>query len=208
MFLIQLLPGQLILQLKLLFSRDMIILQQGLIIYLLVGDVANIPAWTGSGGDNPTTDLKYVQLEGGDNFPDAFIGRFSVPSGAQLDNAINKTSFMESYIGSLDMKNVFMASSDNYAITEGTHNYVINTYFHPAGYENLKLYTHTFGATTTQLIAALNDNQVFAIYSGHGSETSWADGPPLNQSQVSCSHQYLVSIRLFICLLNRLIRNC
>ena len=168
---------------------------------LLVGDVANIPAWTGSGGDNPTTDLKYVQLEGGDSFPDAFIGRFSVSSGTQLDNAISKSSFMESYIGSLDMKNVFMASNDNYSISEGTHNYVINTYFDPAGYTNMKLYTHTYSATTAQLIAALNDNQVFAIYSGHGSETSWADGPPLNQSQVTAlTNTWYPYVYSFACL--------
>ena len=152
---------------------------------LLVGDVANIPAWTGSGAGSPTTDLNYVQLEGGDYFADAFIGRYSVANSTQLGNAINKSIFMESYVGSLDKKNVFMASNDNYTVSEGTHNYVINTYFDPAGYTNLKLYCHTYSATTQQLINALNDNQIFAIYSGHGSETSWADGPPLNQSQVN-----------------------
>ena len=168
---------------------------------LLVGDVANIPAWTGSGADNPTTDLKYVQLEGGDNFADAFIGRFSVANSTQLQNAINKTTFMESYVGTLDMKNVFMASNDNYTISEGTHNYVINTYFEPAGYTNLKLYSHTYSATTTQLINALNDNQIFAIYSGHGSEGSWADGPPLNQSQVNAlTNTWYPYVYSFACL--------
>ena len=168
---------------------------------LLVGDVANIPAWTGSGTGTPTTDLKYVQLEGGDQFPDAFIGRFSVANTTQLGNAINKSINTESYIGTMDMKNVFMASSDNYAITEGTHNYVIDTYFDPAGYTSLKLYTHTYGATTTQLINALNDNQIFAIYSGHGSETSWADGPPLNQSQVSAlTNTWYPYVYSFACL--------
>ena len=152
---------------------------------LLVGDIGNIPAWAGSGIENPTTDLNYVQLEGGDYFADAFIGRFSVANSTQLGNAINKSIFMETNIGSLDLKNVFMASSDNWQISEGTHNYVINTYFDPAGYTDLKLYSHTYSATTQQLINALNDNQIFAIYSGHGSETSWADGPPLNQSQVN-----------------------
>ena len=48
----------------------------------------------------------------------------------------------------------------------------------------LKLYTLTYGATTQQLIDALNANQRFAIYSGHGAETYWADGPQLTQSQV------------------------
>jgi hypothetical protein len=168
---------------------------------LLVGDVANIPSWTGSGSDNPTTDLNYVQLEGGDYFADAFIGRYSVTNVTHLGNAIDKSIFMESYVGSLDKKNVFMASNDNYTISEGTHNYVIDTYFDPAGYTNLKLYCHTYNATTQQLINALNDNQIFAIYSGHGSETSWADGPPLNQSQVNAlTNTWYPYVYSFACL--------
>jgi hypothetical protein len=91
---------------------------------------------------------------------------------------------MENYIGTLTKKNIFMSSTDNWQISEGTHNYVIDQYFNPAGYTNLKLYTYTYGATTQQLINALNDNQQFAIYSGHGGEYSWADGPPLSQPQV------------------------
>lgn len=168
---------------------------------LLVGDVVNIPAWAGSGTENPPTDLNYVQLEGSDYFADAFIGRMSVANSTQLGNAISKSIFMESYIGTLDLKNIFMASSDNYQVSEGTHNYVINTYFDPAGYTNLKLYSHTYGATTTQLINALNDNQIFAIYSGHGSETSWADGPPLNQSQVNAlTNTWFPYVYSFACL--------
>ena len=152
---------------------------------LLIGDVQNIPAWTGSGEGNPKTDRNYVYLEGTDYYSDAFIGRFSVTSSAELQNAINKTIYMEINIATLAKKNIFMASTDNYNITEGTHNYVIDTWFGPEGYTNLKLYTQTYNATTQQLITALNDNQIFAIYSGHGGETSWADGPPLSQSQVS-----------------------
>lgn len=151
---------------------------------LLVGDVAQIPAWTGSGEGSPKTDVNYVQLEGGDYFADAFIGRFSVANAVELQNAINKSVYMENFIGTLTKKNIYMSSTDNWQITEGTHNYIIDQYFGPAGYTNLKLYTYTYGATTLQLINALNDNQVFAIYSGHGSETSWADGPPLSQQQV------------------------
>ncbi|RKY98867.1 MAG: hypothetical protein DRQ13_03095 [Ignavibacteriae bacterium] len=151
---------------------------------LLVGDVGDIPAWTGSGAGTPTTDLNYAQLEGGDYFADAFIGRFSVTTTNELQNAISKTIFMDTYVGTLTKKNIFMASTDNYQISEGTHNYVIDNYFDPAGYTYLKLYTYTYNATTQQLIDALNDNQLFAIYSGHGGEYSWADGPPLSQAQV------------------------
>ncbi|MBZ0200626.1 MAG: fibronectin type III domain-containing protein [Ignavibacteriaceae bacterium] len=151
---------------------------------LLVGDVDKIPSWIGTGEGAPHTDLNYVQLEGVDYFADASIGRFSVINTSQLQNAIDKTIFMENYIGTLTKKNVFFASSDNYSISQGTHNFIIDTYFTPNSYTNLKLYSHS-GATTQQSINALNDNQIFAIYSGHGSETSWADGPPLSQSQVS-----------------------
>ncbi len=150
---------------------------------LLVGDVDKIPAWTGSGEGNPQTDLNYALLQGSDYYADAFIGRFSVTNATELSNIINKTLYMENNIATLAKNNVFMASSDNYSITEATHNYVISTYFEPNGYNNLKLYSNS-GATTAQVAAAINSNKVFAIYSGHGSESSWADGPPFGQSDV------------------------
>lgn len=152
---------------------------------LLVGDVGDIPGWTGDGAGSPNTDLHYAMLDGNDYYADLSIGRFSVTNSTQLENIITKTIFMENNIGSLEKNNVFMASTDNSYITEGTHNYVIDNYFVPDGYDNLKLYTDTYNATTQQLIDALNDNKIFAIYSGHGGTTSWADGPPLSQSQVN-----------------------
>jgi hypothetical protein len=151
---------------------------------LLVGDVDKIPAWTGTGEGSPKTDLNYACLEGTDFFADAFLGRFSITNLTELQNIINKTLYMENNLPTLTKKNVYMASTDNYSITEGTHNYVINNYFSPNNYTNLKLYTYTYSATTAQLITALNNNQLFAIYSGHGATTYWADGPQLTQTQV------------------------
>lgn len=173
---------------------------------LLVGDVDKIPEWVGIGTpDNPHTDLNYTLLEGSDAYADAFIGRFPVASPTHITNMINKIIFMEGSIGGLPKKNIFMASNDNYAITEGTHNFVIDSFFAPANYTNIKLYTHTYGATTQQLIDALNANQVFAIYSGHGSETSWADGPPLNQSHVNAlTNTYFPFVYSFACLTGQL----
>jgi hypothetical protein len=150
---------------------------------LLVGDVDKIPSWIGSGEGNPNTDLNYALLEGTDYYADVFIGRFSISNLTELGNIINKTLYTENNIASLAKNNVFMASTDNFAITEATHNFVVSTYFEPAGYNNQKLYSNS-GATTSQLITALNSNKVFAIYSGHGSESSWADGPVLEQTDV------------------------
>jgi subtilisin-like proprotein convertase family protein len=167
---------------------------------LLVGDINSVPEWTGIGSDNPHTDLNYTLLEGSDPFADAFIGRFSVSSSAELTNIINKTIYMESSIGALPKKNVWMASTDNYNITEATHNFVIDSFFTAPPFTNIKLYSHS-GATTQQLIDALNANQVFAVYSGHGSTTSWADGPQLNQSQVNAlTNTYFPFVYSFACL--------
>ena len=168
---------------------------------LLVGDVDKIPEWIGTGAGSPHTDLNYGCLEGSDPYVDAFIGRFSVANSTDLVNIISKSIFMENNINGLPKKNIYMASNHNWTITEGTHNFVIDSFFAPAGYINLTLYSHSDTATTPRLIAALNDNQLFAIYSGHGSTTSWSDGPPLNQSQVnSLTNSVYPYVYSFACL--------
>ena len=171
------------------------------VFILLVGDNDDISGWTGDGPDNPNTDLHYVLLDGStDYYADAFIGRFSVADATDLANIIAKTEFMGTNIGALDKKAIFMAGSDNYNITEGTHNYVIENYFDLEGYASLKLYGTTYNATTQDVIDALNDDQVFAVYSGHGSTTSWADGPPLSQAQVEAlTNEWYPFVYSFAC---------
>ncbi len=152
---------------------------------LLVGDVDKIPCWTGGGEGTPPTDWNYALLEGSDLWVDAFLGRFPVQTLTQLGNIINKTIYMETGINGLWKKNVFMASTDNHTVSEGSHNMVIDTFFIPNGFTvNTKLYSY-YGATTSQVSQSLDSGKVFAIYSGHGSETSWADGPVFSQSNVN-----------------------
>ena len=154
---------------------------------LLVGDTGQIPAWTGS-ATGTCTDLYYVTIDIGNYFADIIISRFPAASPADVTAMVDKTIYYEqgnfpdtSWI----KKAVFMASNDNYQVSEGTHNYVIDTYLLPNGYTCDKLYCHTYSATTTQVINALNNGRSLAIYSGHGSTTSWADGPPFSQSNIN-----------------------
>ncbi|MBN1632751.1 MAG: T9SS type A sorting domain-containing protein [Ignavibacteria bacterium] len=152
---------------------------------LLVGDVPDIPCWTGGGTGSPNTDWNYALLEGNDLWVDAFLGRFPVLNLTQLSNIINKTIYMESSVNSLWKKNVFMASTDNHTITEGTHNFVIDSFFIPNNFTvNTKLYSY-YGATTQQVSQSIDSGKIFAVYSGHGSNTSWADGPPFSQANVN-----------------------
>jgi len=154
---------------------------------LLVGDSGQIPAWTGS-ATGTCTDLYYVTIDAGNYFADIIVSRFPAATPDHVTNMVDKTIYYES--GSFQSyewikKAVFMASNDNYQISEGTHNYVIDTYLIPNDYICDKLYCHTYGATTAQVTAALNDGRSLAVYSGHGSTTSWADGPPFSQSNVN-----------------------
>ena len=154
---------------------------------LLVGDVDSIPTWTGS-ETGTCTDLYYVTLDAGNHFADVIISRFPGQTPDHITNMVDKTLYYEEgqYPNSSWIhKAAFMASNDNYQVSEGTHNYVIDTYMIPNNYTCDKLYCHTYGATTAQVTTALDDGRSLAIYSGHGSETSWADGPPFSQSNVN-----------------------
>ncbi|TWT44283.1 Lys-gingipain precursor [Phycisphaerae bacterium RAS1] len=156
---------------------------------LLVGDTDTIPYWTGGGEGYPQTDLNYVCMDGtSDWLPDIALGRFPVRSATQLQAMIDKTLYVENqqfadpgYLA----RAVFMASEDNYDITEGTHNWTITNYMEPSNIDSDMLYSHTYNATTQQVRNAFNAGRIFGIYSGHGSETSWADGPPFSQSDVN-----------------------
>jgi len=153
---------------------------------LLVGDTDTIPHWPGTAA---ATDLYYVCMDGaGDWLPDIAVGRWSVRTTGQLSNIVDKTTYYENGVfASTDwIKHAtFMASSDNYTISEGTHNDVISSYLDPRSYTSDKLYCVTYSATTQQVRDAFNDGRALGIYSGHGSETSWADGPAFAPSDVT-----------------------
>ena len=153
---------------------------------LLVGDTGQIPAFTGD-ASNTATDLYYAAVDGTDYFADIYIGRFPANQPSHVTAMVDKTIAYESGDwANTDFleKGAFMAGNDNYQVSEGTHNYVISSYFEPHDMVCDKLYEVTYGATTNDVRTALNDGRVIAIYSGHGSTTSWADGPPFSQSDV------------------------
>lgn len=154
---------------------------------LLVGDVGDIPNFVGVGTNNPATDLYYSTMTDPDYIPDLGIGRFSVTSSTEASTLVEKTVDYEKalFSGTSWLKKaVFMASEDNYTITEGTHNYVISNYLDAAGYTSDKLYCHTYNATTQQVRDAFNEGRGLGIYSGHGAVTYWDDGPYFTQSDV------------------------
>ncbi len=155
---------------------------------LLVGDTNTVPHWVGQGTGSPDTDLQYGCMDGGDDwYPDIAVGRFPARTTEHLQTMIEKTLLYESgplldpdYV----KRAAFMASVDNYQISEGTHNYVIDTWLEPDEYACDRLYQVTYGATTQDVRDSFNDGRFYGIYSGHGGTYSWADGPPFSQDDV------------------------
>ena len=171
---------------------------------LLVGDSNLLPGFTGS-QTGSITDLNYTNMDAGNYFPDLAIGRFAVRTTAQLQNVLDKVLYYEQLSTTNEpwiKKAAFLASTDNYTISEGTHNTVISSFLNGAGYTSDKLYTVTYNATPQDVINSLNAGRSLAVYSGHGYETGWADGPPFTQANVNsltnafeypivCSHSCL-----------------
>jgi len=168
---------------------------------LLVGDTDTIPHWSGGGDGSPSTDLNYACMDGtSDWHPDIPIGRFPARTPTHVADIIEKTMDIESGNWAdpdYAQRAVFMASEDNYTVSEGTHNYVISTYMTPHEIASDKLYCHTYNATTQQVRDAFNGGRVYGIYSGHGGTTSWADGPPFGQSDVRGLFNY--QMYAFVC---------
>ena len=153
---------------------------------LLIGDVAQVPCFTGTQVDKPNTDLYFGCMDGaGDWQPEFPVGRLSVSSATSLSAVIDKIIVTENAPSDRWMSRAaFMASEDNHAITETTHNAVIATRLEPLGYQCDKLYTLSRAATPAQVTAAFNEGRALGVYSGHGDTTYWADGPVYYKSDV------------------------
>ena len=152
---------------------------------LLVGDTQQIPTFTGSASYSEA-DLYYVTVDGSDYFPDIYIGRFSGSQDSHIESMVDKTVYYEQ--GGFESndwikKGAFIASSDAGQLAEETHNYVIDNYLEPNGYEVDKIYESS-GGSTSDIRNALNEGRSLCIYSGHGYPGGWAC-VPFDQNDIS-----------------------
>ena len=156
---------------------------QNVTFVLLVGDTDTIPNAVGFGSSSPATDLYYSCINSEDYYPDVLLGRLPARNTTQLDHMVDKIAAYKAAAGLKDA--TFMASTDNYSVSENTHNVVAQYFLTPHGYDVHKLYTYTYNATTQQVKNAINAGTNYAIYSGHGDTDCWADGPYFTQSDVA-----------------------
>ncbi|MCK5133761.1 MAG: T9SS type A sorting domain-containing protein [Candidatus Sabulitectum sp.] len=149
-------------------------IEGGTVYVLLVGDTGFLPGGTATKYSG-ITDLYYACLDG-DWIPDAFLGRFSAITTGEAILMAQRVIDYENSVGSQDwvQNAMFIASIDNYNISEGTHNYCINTHLTPRGYNSLTVYPNS-GGNAAQAVTGINAGLSMLTFSGHGSETSWGD---------------------------------
>ncbi|MBM3308355.1 MAG: hypothetical protein FJY74_08515, partial [Candidatus Eisenbacteria bacterium] len=181
---------------------------------LLVGDTPQVPCFTGSSSSSGS-DLYYTTMGGtSDWLPDISIGRFSCQTEAQVTLLADKTAkylrFALSSGTDWIKKATFMASIDNYTISEGTHNHVINTWLNPAGYTSYKRYCQTYSANISQVIGDINGGISQLTFSGHGDVNAWSDGPAMSPSQVNAltNVDKLPIVQSYSCLTGKLEQAC
>ncbi len=147
---------------------------------LFVGDVAQIPAWSGSTGGH-VTDLRYVEYTG-DYFPEVYFGRWSANNTTELQPQIDKTlqyeqytmpdpSYLDEVVMIAGMDGSFGASHGNGQINYGTENYfnlahglTSHTYLYPAS-----------GSNAANIRQDISNGVSFANYTAHCSANGWAD---------------------------------
>ena len=181
---------------------------------LLVGDVAQIPAFSGT-TNNHYTDLYYTTWSNGDSVPDCYHGRFSAQNLSQLTPQIEKTLMYEQYTFSdpsfLD-RAVMVAgvdagnTTDNaYTYGDPSMDYVITHYINGSnGFQQVRYFKNNTSivpaATNVVMGNNFSSNSAFVRncyyegaglinYTAHGSSTSWAT-PYFGVDNVSSMSNY------------------
>ena len=153
---------------------------------LLVGDVAQIPGYTYSGGGSSyggKGDNAYGQIVGNDIYNDVFVGRFSASSVAQVTTQVNRViTYERDLTTSASWLNIGQGISrkeggsghnneDDYQhinnIRTDLLNYGYTTVYQR--YANLSGYT----ATSAQISSDINSGVGIINYANHGQETAW-----------------------------------
>ena len=151
---------------------------------LLVGDVEQIPSHNTG---RHLSDKYFVTVDGDDYVPDIIVGRFSAQTEEQLNAIIEKTLVYErySFINESWLTHpVFLAcgTDGDWELAEGTHRYVFTEYLHPPEFHPDSLWAYD-GATTSDVITAINSGALLVNYSGHGYSGGWAN-PAFNSGNI------------------------
>ncbi|HPO63839.1 MAG TPA: C25 family cysteine peptidase, partial [Candidatus Kapabacteria bacterium] len=152
-------------------------LNDGLTFVLLVGDATQIVTPSAAGG---SSDPSYALLEGSDNYPDIFVGRFSAENVTQVQTQVTKTVHYERDLVSGDWlkKGMGVASEEGAGIgdngeSDWQHMDNIRNDLLDYTYSTVDQVYATNGGNATTITNNLNYGRTEICYCGHGSATTW-----------------------------------
>lgn len=148
---------------------------------LLVGDVAQVPAFAGTQGSY-VTDLYYVAVTA-DKLPDMYCGRFSAQTVEQLLPQLQKTIEYETYAfsdPSFLKSAVLIAGWDSSHAVEWGHpqiNYAVENYFNQNyGYDKVNVFLSKGShQNEANIVKFVKEGAAYVNYTAHGSQTDWSD---------------------------------
>ncbi len=166
---------------------------------LFVGDVAQIPAFTGTAAGH-VTDLYYCEYTG-DIYPECYYGRWSANNLTELQPQIDKTLEYEQYTfpdpSFLDEVVMVAGADASHQLTwgNGQINYGTTYYFNAAH----GIYSHTYlqpepggGNYSQEIRQNISDGVSFANYTAHCGPSGWSD-PAFNIGHIpglTNNHKY------------------
>ena len=170
---------------------------------LLVGDVSQIPSFSGNSGSH-ISDLYYCEFDGGGDFyPEMYYGRFSANTVDEVEHQVEKTLTHEKYLFSdpnfLDDIVLVAGVDANYAPTYGNGqiNYATDNYFNIA--HNLTIHNYLYGSGTpitsdmaqasASIISNVSEGTGLANYTAHCGSNGWGD-PSFNTGDVASLQNY------------------
>ena len=157
---------------------------ENLCYVLLVGDYADITPKARNGG---CSDIYWGQLEGNDDYPEVFVGRFSVESVADVQNHVAKMIYYER---DLTADADWLSKGIGIGSTEGAGNghnggeadyvhmdYIRDTLLHYTYTEVSQQYLGVgVGTNAAMMSADFNAGASICNYCNHGSITGWYVG--------------------------------
>lgn len=185
----------------------------GLTYLLLVGDAAQVPSSTLSGG---ASDNDYGYIVGGDHYPDIFVGRFSAENTSHVQTQVLRTL---NYEKTPDAVPGFYQRAMCIASSQGPGDDGEYDWQHQRNIRTKYMnFTYTYGAelydgsqggadasgnpTSTMVASEINTGTGIISYTGHGSTTSWSTSGFSNTHIINLTNNSMLPFILSVACVN------
>lgn len=164
---------------------------------LIVGDMADIPLWTGrhniEGLDNHRTDFYYAEFSG-DMMPDALVGRMSVHDTVELHNVVAKTVAYEkgamADTAHLRRSLIVAGKEETFPAPDATNgqvNYIKQLLVaHDPGHDTVCYYNPSSSDHRDDILDNLREGVALVSYTAHCNTKGWRD-PRFNNADINGS---------------------